>query len=57
MGTEITAEVVALSMVAHLGKHKYKYKAYLTSGYISPISNKRFNHFTPFDSQVLSRAD
>ena len=51
MGTEITAEVVALSMVAHLGKHKYKYKAYLTSGFnISPIFNKRFNHFTPFDS-------
>ena len=34
MDTEITAEVVALSMVAHLGKHKYKSIAYLTSGFI-----------------------
>ena len=33
MDMEITAEVVALSMVAHLGKHKYKSIAYLISGF------------------------
>ena len=51
MGTEITAEVVALSMVAHLGKHRYKSIVYLTSGFIYHlIFNKRVNHLTPFDS-------
>ena len=52
MGTEITAEVVALSMVAHLGKHKYESIAYLTSGFIiyHLIFNKSVDHLTPFDS-------
>ena len=35
MGTEITAEVVALSMVAHSGKYKYKSIAYLTLCFIA----------------------
>ena len=53
MGTEITAEVVALSMVAHLGKHKYKSIAYLISGFnfiYHLIFNKSVDHLTPFDS-------
>ena len=51
MGTEITAEVVALSMVAHSGKYKYKSIAYLTLCFIYHlIFNKRVDHLTPFNS-------